>query len=160
MNRRHLLLSATASAVAAMLPFQAMALAPAYVPHNVPVETIDMLYRIEEAIEITGMYARMLHERASLLGICPEACGDVASLRRVAHELVFDFGSVDIRDRIAYLIAIKQKLDEHVGIGAADHRKLLNNHEPIFRYSAMEMLHTGNLTDLRGVALSLGADIA
>lgn len=130
-------------------------LAPSAEGINLP---IDKLGRIEEALDAAQMYGSSLHHQVSLFGLSSAGVKDFAGLRELVQEYVVEHANRDVSDRIWFLIAIRQKLNEGVGRDAAAHLKLLSNYKPIWHHTARDMMETGSYEDLRTVATSLAAE--
>src|SRR3990167_6700103 len=119
MNRRQLLLcSASAFALAFRIP--AMAATPDYAKFDGLIAElghitlpIEKLGRINEALNTAQDYSVNLEEMATLFGLPWHRFEDFAALR----DLVFDraLATFDGWDRVEYLVAIREKLDERFG---------------------------------------------
>lgn len=153
MRRRSFLLSAVASALATVLPISlpAFAAAPAFDFRDLPIEKIE---RINDAFNVVEAYRFELKEKVELFGLNPQRIHTIAELRNRVLDFVLDYGSYDVWDRIVYLNTIRANLDERFGNDLGAHLHWMDHTRVSWPDTVRDVLKSGNMFDLRHVALS------
>ena len=161
MDRRNLLLSAASVALVALVsPLPTLATTPrviatpAFDYSSIPIGELE---RIEQALDVTGTYEFDLSQRVALFGLNPTFVGNPAELRTLVQEFALEHGSIDVHDRIGFLIGIKQGLDERFGENdIAAQVVALDDFTFDHGMSLRDIMNTGHYMDLYYAARSLG----
>lgn len=157
MNRRQLLLSSGAAALAAMLPIPVLAAIPAY--PNYDSITIEKLGLIEQALDVGELYGFDVATRVTLFGLNPHTIESLAALREVVQEFLLDYGSIDVWNRIRFLIAIREQLDKRFPGDVAAQLKWMNTSNELFRGQRLRDWMNDDHMQLYNAACVTGSDV-
>lgn len=115
---------------------------------------------VEHAFDIIDDYGFTLKEKAALFGLNPVMIKSLDELLDHVHTFL-EYGNIDVWNRIAFLISIRNQLDARFGPDNLDaHLKCLS--APPGMYSDMslrDLMNTGHYMDLQYVTYILGTPV-